>query len=102
MKITTNVAKHSNQAKMIADVVKGHIGEEVIPTSSVDAGLSLTEVIFGWINWCHKVPAEERISGKRITTKEGSVNLTYNNLNGNVKIQVKTNKVKFVVPGLQA
>ena len=89
MKITTNVAKHSNQAKMIADVVKGHIGEEVIPTSSVDAGLSLTEVIFGWINWCSKVPAEERISGKRIVTSKGRCMLTYNNLNGSVKLQFR-------------
>ena len=102
MKITTNIAQHSNQAKMIADVVKSHIGEEVKPITSLDNNLTLTEIIFGWVNWCHKVPAEERISGKRITTKEGSVNLTYNNLNGNVKIQVKTNKVKFVIPGLQA
>lgn len=102
MKITTNVAQFPGQVQMISDVVKGYIGEEVIPTSSIDTGLTLTEVIFGWINWCHKVPAEERISGKRITTKQGAVNLTYNNLNGNVKIQVKTNKVQFVIPGLQA
>ena len=102
MKITTNIAQHAEQVQMISDVVKGYIGEEVIPTSSVDNGLTLTEIIFGWVNWCNTVPADERISGKRITTKEGSVNLTYNNLNGNVKIQVKTNKVKFVIPGLQA
>lgn len=102
MKITTNIAQHAEQVQMISDVVKGYIGEEVIPTSSVDNGLTLTEIIFGWVNWCNTVPADERISGKRITTKEGSVNLTYNNLNGNVKIQVKTNKVQFVVPGLQA
>jgi hypothetical protein len=102
MKITTNVAKFPGQVQMISDVVKGYIGEEVTPTSSIDSGLTLTEVIFGWINWCHKVPAEERISSKRITTKDGAVNLTFNNLNGNVKIQVKTNQVKFVIPGLQA
>ena len=102
MKITTNVAQHPGQVQMISDIIKGYIGEEVKPTSSIDKDLTLTEVVFGWINWCHKVPAAERISGKRITTKEGSVNLTYNNLNGNVKIQVKTNKVQFVIPGLQA
>ena len=89
MKITTNVAKHSNQAKMIADVVKTFIGEEVTPTSSIDKDLTLTEVVLGWINWCNTVPADERISGKRITTKEGSVNLTYNNLNGSIKLQFR-------------
>ena len=102
MKITTNVAQFPGQVQMISDVVKGHIGEEVKPTTSLDNNLTLTEIIFGWVNWCNTVPADERISGKRITTKEGSVNLTYNNLNGTVKIQVKTNKVQFVVPGLQA
>ena len=89
MEITTNVAQFSGQVKMISDFVKRYIGEEVIPTSSIDAGLTLTEVIFKWINWCQKVPAEERISGKRITTEKGHVKLTYNNLNGNVKIQIK-------------
>ena len=102
MKITTNVARHTGQVQMVSDIIKNHIGEEVKPTSSIDKDLTLTEVVFGWINWCQTVPAEERISSKRITTEKGAVNLTYNNHNGNVKIQVKTDKLKFVIPGLQA
>ena len=102
MKITTNVARHAGQVQMVSDIIKNHIGEEVKPTSSIDKDLTLTEVVFGWINWCHKVPSEERISGKRITTEKGQVQLTYNDINGNVKIQVKTKQVRFVVPGLQA
>ncbi len=102
MKITTNVAKFPGQVQMISDVIKGYIGEEVKPLTSADKDLTLTEMVFGFVNWCQTVPAEERISSKRITTEQGAVNLTYNNLNGNVKIQVKTNQVKFVIPGLQA
>ena len=89
MKLTTNVAQHAGQVKLIAELVEAFIGEEVKPTSSIDKDLTLTEIIFGWVNWCSKVPAEERISSKRITTDKGHVQLTYNNLNGNVKIQVK-------------
>ena len=89
MKITTNVAQHAGQVKLIADIIKTFIGEEVTPTSSIDKDLTLTEIIFGWVNWCHKVPAEERISSKRITTDKGHVQLIYNNFNGNVKIQIK-------------
>ena len=102
MKITTNVAQFPGQVQMISDIIKGYLGEEVKPTSSIDKDLTLTEVVFGWVNWCHTVPAEERLSSKRIYTEQGHCNLTYNNHNGNVKIQVKTNKVQFVVPGLQA
>ncbi len=102
MKITTNVAQFPGQVQMISDVIKGYIGEEVKPLTSADKDLTLTEMVFGFVNWCQTVPAEERISSKRITTEQGAVNLTYNNLNGNVKIQVKTNQVKFVIPGLQA
>ena len=95
MKITTNVAQHAGQVKLIADIIKTFIGEEVTPTSSIDKDLTLTEIIFGWVNWCHKVPAEERISSKRITTDKGHVQLTYNDLNGNVKIQVKKEKLLY-------
>ncbi len=102
MKITTNVAKHRGQAALIAELVEAHIGDKVKPTTSLDKDRNLTEIIFGWINWCHKVPAEERLSSKRIYTEQGHCNLTYNNHNGNVKIQVKTDKLKFVIPGLQA
>ena len=89
MKITTNVAKFNGQVQLIAELVEAHIGDKIKPTTSLDKDLTLTEIIFGWVNWCHKVPAEERISSKRITTDKGHVQLTYNDLNGNVKIQVK-------------
>ena len=89
MKITTNVAKYSGQVQLIAELVEAHIGDKVKPTTSLDKDLTLTEIIFGWVNWCHKVPSEERISGKRIVTSKGRCTLTYNNLNGSVKLQFR-------------
>ena len=89
MKITTNVARHAGQVQMVSDIIKNHIGEEVKPTSSIDKGLTLIEMVLGWVNWCNSVPAEERISSKRITTDKGHVQLTFNNLNGSIKLQFR-------------
>lgn len=89
MKITTNIAKFPGQVAMVVELIEGHIGDKVKPTTSLDNNLTLTEIIFSWVNWCNTIPADERISSKRITTDKGHVQLTFNNLNGSIKLQFR-------------
>lgn len=89
MKITTNVAQFNGQVAMIVELIEGHIGDKVKPTTSLDNNLTLTEIIFSWVNWCNTIPADERISSKRITTDKGHCNLIYNDKTGNIKLQFR-------------